>query len=182
MWQMPRMVKAVPTRTELSPWGIWGGKSMLTKSDKRPVVIKRWARPTILWIDDFEPGLALYRRMFEDLGFRVLTASSGKAGVNLASLNHVDVVVTDYEMPGMDGLDVATSVKALNPETPVLLFSGSSLVPLRARRVVDAFCDKAGRRGDLLAAIHCLLQGKRTRPLQPPAVAQASDHGQRTVA
>ena len=154
--------------------------SPLTWSDK--AVITCSARPTILWIDDFEPGLALYKRMFEDFGFNVLTASSGEVGVDLASLDHVDVVVTDYEMPGMDGLEVATSVKALNPDTPVLLFSASLAVPLRARRVVDAFCDKAGPRGDLLAAIHCLLQGKRTRPLQPPPVAHASDQGQRTVA
>ena len=154
----------------------------LSPSDQSPVGVTGSACPTILWIDDFAPGLALYQRMFEDFGFKVLTASSGEAGVDLASLNHVDVVVTDYEMPGMDGLDVATAVKALNPHTPVLLFSGSSLVPLRADHVVDAFCDKAGPRGDLLAAIHGLLDAKRTRTLQPPPVARASDHGQRTVA
>lgn len=155
---------------------------MLAKSENAAVIITESARPAILWIDDFEPGLALYKRMFEDLGFRVFTASSGEAGIELASLHHVDIVVTDYEMPGTDGLDVATSVKELTPETPVLLFSGSSLVPLRARRVVDAFCDKAGPRGDLLAAIHRLLHRKGTQPLQPPPVAEASDHGQRTVA
>jgi CheY-like chemotaxis protein len=168
---VPKTGKVASEVAKLSPL-IWGGKE----------VVRRSARPTILWIDDFEPGLALYKRMFEDFGFNVLTASSGEAGVDLASLNDVDVVVTDFEMPGMDGLEVATSVKALNPDTPVLLFSGSLAVPSRARRVVDGFCDKAGPRGDLLAAIHCLLQGKRTGPLQPPPVAHASDHGQRTVA
>jgi CheY-like chemotaxis protein len=171
------MVKAL---SELSPSGVWRGESMLTA--RRRIVRTRSARPTILWIDDFEAGLTLYKRMFEDLGFNVLTASSGEAGVELASLNHVDIVVTDYEMPGINGLEVATSVKSSNPQTPVLLFSGSSLVPLRARHVVDAFCDKAGPRSELLDTIHGLLQGKRIASLQPPPVAQASDHGQRTVA
>jgi CheY-like chemotaxis protein len=140
------------------------------------------ARPTLLWVDDFEPGLVLYRAMFERLGFRVLTASSGKMGVKLASLYRVDIVVTDYEMPGMDGEAVASSVKVLNPKIPVIMFSGSTLVPIRARRVVDALCDKAGSRDQLLATIHRLLHKKGVRTLQPPPVAQASHHGHRTVA
>jgi len=177
---VPRTLKAVCTDNELSRSVTWHSENMLT--DRRRALRTRSARPTILWIDDFEAGLALYKRMFEDVGFNVLTASSGQAGAQLASLNRIDIVVTDYEMPGINGLEVAASVKSVNPHTPVLLFSGSSLVPLRARRVVDAFCDKAGPRSDLLAAIHSLLQGKRTASLQPPPVAQASDHGQRTVA
>jgi CheY-like chemotaxis protein len=140
------------------------------------------ARPTLLWIDDFEPGLVLYRAMFEQLGFGVLTASSGKMGVKLASLYRVDIVVTDYEMPGMDGEAVASSVKVLNPKIPVIMFSGSTLVPIRARRVVDALCDKAGPRDQLLATIHRLLHKKGVRALQPPPVAEASHHGHRTVA
>lgn len=124
----------------------------------------------------------LYKRMFEDLGFKVLTASSGEEGVRLSARNRIDVVVTDYEMPGMDGLAVANSIKALDSRVPVILFSGSTLVPLRARRVVDAFCDKAGSRQELLAAVHRLLQKKASRPLQPPPLGQASHHGHRTVA
>jgi CheY-like chemotaxis protein len=139
-------------------------------------------RPTLLWIDDFEPGLMLYKKMFEDQGFDVLTAGSGEKGVQLAAMHHFDLVVTDYEMPGMDGLEVASSIKNLEPQTPVLLFSGSSLVPSRARRLVDACCDKAGSRAELLGAIHRLLQRKRHSGLQPSLAAQASDHGRRTVA
>jgi CheY-like chemotaxis protein len=142
----------------------------------------RSRRATLLWIDDFEPGLMLYKKMFEDLGFTVVTANSGELGIQIAAINRIDVVVTDYEMPGMDGFMVAKSIKALNPQTPVLLFSGSSLVPLRARRVVDAQCDKAGSRSELLDAIHRLLERKGSQSLQPPPVAQASDHGHRTVA
>lgn len=138
--------------------------------------------PTLLWIDDFELGLEMYKAMFERLGYKVLTASTGEAGVRLAIRNHVDLVVTDYEMPEMDGVRVAASVKAHDPKIPVILFSGSTLVPLRARHVVDAYCDKAGTRGELLGIVHSLLEKKRARALQPPPVAQASDHGQRTVA
>jgi len=164
-------VACLPSAT-LDPVVLGAAKTMDSQS----------ARPTLLWVDDFEPGLVLYRAMFERLGFRVLTASSGKMGVKLASLYRVDIVVTDYEMPGMDGEAVASSVKVLNPKIPVIMFSGSTLVPIRARRVVDALCDKAGSRDQLLATIHRLLHKKGVRTLQPPPVAQASHHGHRTVA
>lgn len=141
-----------------------------------------YVRPTLLWIDDFEPGLILYRGMFEKLGFAVLTASSGTAALKLVAANHVDVVVTDYEMPETDGATVAASIKALNPKTPIIMFSGSTLVPLRARRVVDAFCDKAESRDKLLATIDRVLHKKHNRTLQPPPVTQASEGEHRTVA
>jgi len=118
--------------------------------------------------------------MLETLGFRVLTASSGAAGVRIASTNRIDLVVTDYEMPEMDGEGVALAIKALNPRVPVLLFSGSALVPQRTKQLVDACCDKAAPRSQLLGNIRRLLQ--RKDGLQPAPVTQASDQGQRTVA
>jgi len=120
--------------------------------------------------------------MFEGLGFKVLTATSGKQGVRLAAQNLIDVVVTDYEMPGMNGEALAAAIKAIKPRVPVVLFSGSTLVPLSARRVIDAFCDKAGSRNQLSNTIHRVLLKKRTPNLQPPSVAMASDEGRRTVA
>jgi CheY-like chemotaxis protein len=140
------------------------------------------AHYTLLWIDDFAPGLGMYKAMFEALGFRVLTASNGEEGVRLAQTNYLDAVVTDYEMPGMDGEAVCLAIKTLRPGLPILLFSGSTLISARCRRVVDECCDKAGSREELLAAIHRLLDRKRPPVLQPPIVAQASHHGHRTVA
>jgi len=160
----------------------WSGRDSMQRTKPRQTSIRRTTSPTLLWIDDFEPGLMLYRKMFEDLGFKVLTATSGNAGVRLAAMNRVDAVVTDYEMPGMNGITVASAIKALDPRTPVLLFSGSTLVPAHASSVVDAVCDKARPRTELLAAIHRLLQRKPSLGLQPPAVAQASHQGHRTVA
>lgn len=139
------------------------------------------ARPVLLWVDDYKPGLELYRAMFEGLGFRVFTASSGEEALRIAALHRVDVVVTDYEMPGMNGEAVALAIKSLQPKTPVILFSGSTLIPTRARRLADAVCDKAGSRNQLSATIHRLLLRKRSRGLQPPPVTRASE-SHRTVA
>lgn len=138
------------------------------------------SKATLLWIDDFQVGLEMYRAMFERLGYRVLTACSGEKALRLAATHHIDLVVTDYEMPGMNGEAVALAMKALKPDVPVILFSGSTTLSDRALHLADACCDKARSREELLAAIHFLLQKKRPAFLQPPPVAQASDH--RTVA
>jgi CheY-like chemotaxis protein len=171
---MARVAKALGV-SEVAGWDRQHSNSTHMSADTT-------VRPTLLWIDDFEPGLALYKAMFENIGFRVFTASSGEAGVKLAAQNRPDVVVTDYEMPGMDGEAVAVAIKAINSATPVVLFSGSTLVPSRTRRVVNAFCDKAGSRDQLLGTIRHLLEKKPNRGLQPPPVAQASHDAHRTVA
>lgn len=143
---------------------------------------RRNRKPTLLWIDDFPVGLEMYRSMFERIGYRVLTASSGEVGLQIAASERIDLVVTDYEMPGMNGEAVAIALKALKSDLPVILFSGSTTVSTRTLQVVDACCDKAGSREELLAAIHFLLQQKHPTFLQPPPVRPASDHRQRTVA
>jgi CheY-like chemotaxis protein len=162
---------------------VWRSKSAVSvareRSLKRPV---HSGRATLLWIDDYKLGLELYRAMFENLGYKVLTATSGEEGLKLAAIAVVDVVVTDYEMPGMNGEAVAAAIKAVNPDLPVILFSGSTLVPPHVRRRVDAFCDKAGSRNQLSATIERVLRKKRSTTLQPPTVATASHHGHRTVA
>jgi DNA-binding NtrC family response regulator len=129
-------------------------------------------RATLVWIDDYEPGLILYKTLFEQLGFRVLTAANGRLGLDLLESHHVDAVITDYEMPGMDGEAVATSVKNRRPELPVLMFSGSSLIPESARNIVDEVCDKAGSREALLAAINRVLEEACSRPVTVAVEAQ----------
>lgn len=120
--------------------------------------------------------------MFERLGYKVLTAATGQEGLKILSASDVDVVVTDYEMAGMNGELVAVAIKSMKPEIPVVLFSGSTLVPARVRRVADGFCDKAGSRDQLTSTIRRVLLTNRPRRLQPHPIRRASDVGRRTVA
>jgi CheY-like chemotaxis protein len=118
-------------------------------------------KPLLLWIDDYKPGLSLYKSMFESQGFRVLTANSGTAGLQLASKNAVDVAVTDYEMADMDGGAVADGLKRMTPSVPVVIFSGSLGIPEHVKNRVDRVCDKAGSREDLFQAVRQVVDEKR---------------------
>src|SRR5437867_13116697 len=96
---------ANPSRGEVNRRQVPGGsKSRLSGRSTQP--------KTLVWIDDYEPGLPVYQALAESLGFRVLTASSGKTGLELVASHRVDAVVVDYEMPVMNGEAVAKLIKS----------------------------------------------------------------------
>jgi DNA-binding response OmpR family regulator len=80
--------------------------------------------PTILCIDD-ESDLLEVRRMFlEKAGYRMVGAATGKEGIRLFSAERIDLVVLDYWMADMRGLDVAEELKRINSKVPILMLSG----------------------------------------------------------
>ena len=59
------------------------------------------------------------------LGYEVATASNGTEGLRLFLKNSFELVVTDVQMPGMDGWTLAQRIKEASPNTPVVLITGS---------------------------------------------------------
>jgi CheY-like chemotaxis protein len=106
----------------------------------------------ILCIDDDRSILELRRRVLESSGYDVLTAPSGQDGLKLVSRGEIDLVILDYMMPGMDGAEVAESLKSEFPKLPVIAMS-SVQVPDRMMAKVDACVPKGQRVDVLLSAI-----------------------------
>ncbi|MEO7935799.1 MAG: EAL domain-containing protein [Dokdonella sp.] len=81
-------------------------------------------RPSILVVDD-EPGIrAALSRVFRRDGYRVLSASSGSAALELLALHSVQVVISDQRMPEMSGTEFLSIVKDLYPDTMRIILSG----------------------------------------------------------
>ncbi len=78
----------------------------------------------ILCVDDEAAGLALRCQVLSSAGYKVLTASDAAAALELFRCIQVDLVVTDYCLPGLSGAQVAAEMKRLKPTIPVVLFSG----------------------------------------------------------
>src|SRR3989440_11302807 len=66
---------------------------------------------TILVVDDEPQIVKLVRDYLEHGGFNVLAAADGPAALRTAATQHPDLVVLDLALPGMDGLDVARSLR-----------------------------------------------------------------------
>jgi PAS domain S-box-containing protein len=84
----------------------------------------------ILLVDD-DPLVSMNTsNMLMDLGHSVSEALSGAQALQLLQTDlQFDVVVTDYAMPGMNGLDLATKIKQIKPELPIVLASGYAELP-----------------------------------------------------
>jgi DNA-binding NtrC family response regulator len=84
------------------------------------------ASPLVLVIDD-DPdcrrdlGIAV-----EAMGYRSVTASDGASGLDRLRLGGIAAVITDWQMPGMDGVAVAGAVKANGGRLPVILVTGAT--------------------------------------------------------
>lgn len=112
---------------------------------------------TILLVDDEQQLLSMHKMVLEHSGYRVLTASSGRQGLELLSTCTVDEVVLDYEMPGMDGGRVAAEMKKTHPKLPILMLSGQGALPESALQFVDGFVSKGNAPTFLQLAIRQLL-------------------------
>ncbi len=84
--------------------------------------------PLVLIVDDEKPNLESLARIFEREGWRVAQADSGSAALDVLRKERVQVVVTDLMMPGMSGEELLRAVKALSPETEVVLMTAYGTV------------------------------------------------------
>jgi signal transduction histidine kinase len=92
----------------------------------------------ILYIDDDEVMGVLVERLLERAGYRVNAHTSAQAALRAVQADALayDLVVTDFNMPELSGLDVGRALAALRPELPVLIISGYIFdeLPAQARR------------------------------------------------
>ena len=100
-----------------------------------PAVMPRAGRRlSVLVVDDDLLVLENTAAMLEDLGHAVVEARSGEEAMDLLlHTRTVDLIITDYAMPGMTGLQLANAVAAERPGTAILLSSGYAELPSEAR-------------------------------------------------
>ncbi len=122
------------------------------------------SRPVILCIDDEDLGLEIRKMVLEREGFTVMTAKDGATGVALFAKEHVDAVIVDYAMPGMNGGQVAARLRDHNPVVPILMLSAYVALPDQVMRVVSATATKGDGAFTLVEKLRELLHGPAPGP------------------
>ena len=118
----------------------------------------------LLCVDDDRDFRQFYKNLLGSHGFEVTVASSGSQALKLFLSKNVDAVVTDMEMPGMTGVELASKLKKLRPELPVLLVSGAKSFQDSKPESVDAALAKGTATVTLLNEIESLLAKAQAQP------------------
>ena len=78
----------------------------------------------ILIIDDADHIRSLMSMALSDAGYNVYSASDGVEGLEAMTKRRYDVVLVDYEMPRLNGMQFLATSRSLWPHTPIILMSG----------------------------------------------------------
>lgn len=115
------------------------------------------SRKLLLCVDDRLASLQARKLLLEHEGYAVLSATDGIAGLELFVSRLVDLVLLDYNMPGLNGAVLAHRMRALKPEVPLVMLSGRFEPPAEAAGLIDAYVSKGKNPCVLLNQIDKLL-------------------------
>jgi len=118
---------------------------------------------TLLCVDDNQSCLKICKMVLEDFGYKILTCSSAREGLEVFASHAIDAVILDYQMPEMNGELVAAEMKRTNPRIPILMLSGWVSLPESALQLVDQFVAKGDPVEFLLLAVQQVLSRDEKR-------------------
>ena len=98
--------------------------------EKKPAGSTLRGSETVLFVDDEDMIIEVAGELFEQLGYKVLTAGSGREAIETYEKNKekIDIVLLDMIMPDMSGGETYDKLKEINPDIKVLLASGYSMI------------------------------------------------------
>jgi two-component system response regulator CpxR len=133
---------------------------------------------TILCVDDNEQALSIRKLMLETRGYRVLACSNGHHALETFKQGGIDLVLSDLQMPGLDGAELVDRIKEISASTPAILFSGKTRFYEKDTRA-DLFLPKGMYAPmELLERIRLMLVKKRgpkrVVSVPPPGMSIAS--------
>jgi DNA-binding NtrC family response regulator len=77
----------------------------------------------ILIVDDDKEFLALLSKNIESWGYGVISASGGKEALKMIKNKAADMVILDYLMPEMDGVETLKEIRRIDKLVPVIMFT-----------------------------------------------------------
>jgi CheY-like chemotaxis protein len=146
-----------PERTESTrvSWGaVLSLEASVTKMDSKETVI--------LVAEDDAIVRNLVRLMLSKEGYAVLTAGDGQEALEICEFfkDPIHLILTDVNMPRMDGLEFAERVRKQRPEIKIVLMSGQTITTIREENVHDAFLRKPFIPPTLLTCIQRVLMSE----------------------
>jgi DNA-binding response OmpR family regulator len=139
----------------------------------------------ILLVDDNAHGLTARKTVLEEVGHRVTTCTSGADALETFGRHKFDLVVTDYKMPRMDGLELIRRWRRAGDSRPVLILTARDALSDRVDALElggDDFMAKPFELPELIARVRALIRrSKAVASSQLTCGALEMDLGRRTA-
>ncbi|WP_460595709.1 ATP-binding protein [Geomonas sp. Red276] len=123
---------------------------------------------TILIVEDEEPMRVVTTQLLEECGYRVIPCGSGQEAVGICQESgHLDLILSDVVMPGMNGKEMAERIRGIRPELKVLFMSGYTANLVAQRGIVEEgtfFIQKPFNIHQLHRKIHEVLAARADSP------------------
>lgn len=100
-------------------------------------------RPWVILLVDDEPDILASIKTLVEASFdsvKVLTAPSGRVGLELLERERVDLIISDLRMPGMDGIEFLYQARRHHPNLPRVMLTAFGNEENARRAVVETFC------------------------------------------
>jgi CheY-like chemotaxis protein len=124
----------------------------------------------ILFVDDHEVLARLSCEILEMQGYRAVCAYSATDALEKFNREKFDILVTDWKMEGMDGIELARQIHSKNPQIPVIIVTGYG--PIDAGKDVNACLSKDHLFPSLIEKIKLFLGEEKPAEEEEPAPAQ----------
>ncbi len=131
---------------------------------------------TLLFVDDEANILSALKRLFRPLGYRILTAEGGAAGLDIFAQNSIDLVISDMRMPEMNGAQFLEQVRLKWPDAVRILLTGyadvSSTIAAINKGEIYRYIAKPWEDNDIVLAVKHALEYKhqalssRSKPVE----------------
>jgi DNA-binding response OmpR family regulator len=127
-------------------------------------------RPVVLLLEDDDDARVIYRDMLDFAGYDVFAASDGLEGLRYAETHTPDIVITDLHMPGMNGVEVARTLRAENCSAAAIIAVTADSLGVNAARqahgerpLFDEVLVKPVSPGELVRAVRAYIPGAEGR-------------------
>lgn len=128
--------------------------------------MKTAQKNSILVVDDAPTAVDILQRNLESKGYRVFTASNVVDAVKILESAPIDLVITDYKMPRISGLDLVRHIRANFHETEVIMITGYASVKGAVQAVkmgADEYLPKPFTDDELFNAVEWALNKQELR-------------------
>lgn len=136
----------------------------------------------ILIVDDNNDICLLLERFLSKQGYKTASVQRGEDGLALIRKEPFDLVICDFKLPDIDGLEMLRRIKVLNPSTAVIIITGYSDVRVAVQTVKHGAYDYVTKPlypDEILYTIKSALE-RRTQSLHQPPVVGTSANGSAT--